>query len=146
MPSFRCVKSAEMKKGGTSCDLQSCFYTMSYLLFQKWCVDGKTGPEVSQQLPSSCIKMLQFPLNVRRYHLCEYCKWKKGKQLKSFFWEGRGGVTPRMFSERKWNVFHWDSATAVRFMACCDPVCMRRPPGESAAMADVAAALVKTCR
>ena len=47
----------------------------SHLLLQKRCVYRETRPEVSQQLSSSGIKMLQLSLNLTRYHL-----WKKKKK------------------------------------------------------------------
>lgn len=41
----------------------------THLVLQKWCVDRETGPEVSQQLSSSCIKMLQLSLDITGDHL-----------------------------------------------------------------------------
>lgn len=42
-----------------------------HLLFQKRGVDWKTGPEVSQQLSGSCVKMLQLALDIIGYHFCK---------------------------------------------------------------------------
>lgn len=42
---------------------------ITHLLLQKWRVHRETGPEVSQQLSSSCIKMLQLSLDIIGDHL-----------------------------------------------------------------------------
>lgn len=42
---------------------------MTHLVLQKRRVDRETGPEVSQQLSSSCIKMLQLSLDITGDHL-----------------------------------------------------------------------------
>lgn len=109
----------------------ACYRTeIPHLFLQKRRVHGETWPEVSQQLSSSRIKMLQLSLDISGDHL----------------WDSQGFGNKGEHRAHSKGVIQSVCVTHSRLIVCRVAACMRMPPGESAAMAELAAVLHNTCR